>query len=64
MNDLRPPARFSSFMAKVYAAAILLLVLAFGARLVWWLIEPFLWMLLTVVALGAIYVVIFKGLRR
>jgi hypothetical protein len=60
--DLRP--RFSSVMAKVYAAAVLLFLIALGARLVWWLVSPFLWMLLTIVALGAIYLVIFKGLRR
>lgn len=60
--DFRP--RFSSVMAKVYAAAILLLLIALGARLVWWLVSPFLWMLFTIVALGAIYLVIFKGFRR
>jgi hypothetical protein len=55
---------FSSVMAKVYAAALLILLLALGARLVWWLIAPFLWMLVTIVAVGAIYLVIFRGLRR
>lgn len=55
---------FSSVMTKVYAAALLILLLALGARLVWWLIAPFLWMLVTIVALGAIYLVIFRGLRR
>ncbi len=51
-------------MAKVYAAAILLLVLALGARLVWWLIEPMLGIIFAVVVLGAIYAVIFRGFRR
>ena len=55
---------FSSVMAKFYAAALLILLLALGARLVWWLIAPFLWMVVTIVALGAIYLVIFRGLRR
>jgi hypothetical protein len=59
-RDFRPPHRFSSFMAKVYAAAILLFLLAFGARLVWWLIQPFLWMLLTIIALGGIYAFILR----
>jgi hypothetical protein len=58
------PTRFSGGMAKVYAAAILLLVLALGARLVWWLIEPLLGIIITVVALGAIYALIFRGMRR
>jgi hypothetical protein len=51
-------------MAKVYAAALVLLAIALGARLVWWLIAPLLWMLLTIVVLGVVYVVIFKGFRR
>jgi hypothetical protein len=51
-------------MAKVYAAALVLLAIALGARIVWWLVEPFMWMVITIVALGAIYMFIFKGFRR
>jgi hypothetical protein len=62
--DLDRPPRFSAAMAKVWAASLLIFAIAFGARLVWFLISPFLWMILTVVALGAIYMVIFRGFRR
>ncbi|MFF5004759.1 hypothetical protein ACFY3G_18245 [Streptomyces phaeochromogenes] len=51
-------------MAKIYAAALLLFLIALGARMVWWLIEPFLWMPFTIVALGGVYWVIFRGFRR
>ncbi len=64
MDNFRPPGKFSSGLAKAYAAALFLFFLALGARLVWWLIQPFLWMILTVVVLGAIYMFIFRGLRR
>lgn len=58
------PRGFSSAMAKVYAAALLILLISIGARVVWWLIAPFLWMLLTIVVLGVVYLVIFRRLRR
>jgi NADH:ubiquinone oxidoreductase subunit 6 (subunit J) len=63
MYPYRPP-RFSSAMAKVYSSALLIFAIAFGSRLIWWLIQPFLWMILTIVALGAVYMVIFRGFRR
>lgn len=64
MQDFRPPTRFSGLMAKLYAAAFVLFVIALGARIVFWLIAPFFWMLITIVVLGAIYIVIVKGFRR
>lgn len=63
-GGFEPPTRFSGVMAKVYAAALVLLAIALGARIVWWLVEPFMWMVITIVALGAIYMFIFKGFRR
>jgi membrane protein YdbS with pleckstrin-like domain len=64
MNDFRPRHSFSSVMAKIYAAVVLLLVVSFGARLIWWLLQPIIWLLVTTVVLGLVYVVIFRGLRR
>ncbi len=58
------PTRFSSVMAKVYAAALLLVLIAVGARLVWWLIEPLLGIVAAIVVIGGIYMFIFRGLRR
>lgn len=58
------PGMFNKLLAGVFGALVLVLLVAGVARAAYWLLAPLVPMLITAVALGAIYWFIFRGIRR
>lgn len=56
----KDPARWT---ATVYRAVVVLVGVALGARVAWWLLAPLVPLLVSVVVLGAIYALIFGKFR-
>jgi hypothetical protein len=61
MSDNPKPTKW---MHQAFAAVVTLLAVATGARIVAWLLGPVVPWLMVLVALGVVYLVIFRGLRR
>jgi hypothetical protein len=58
------PGLFSKALTGVFGALLLVLLVAGVARVAYWLLAPLVPVLVTAVALGVIYWVIFRGIRR
>jgi hypothetical protein len=58
------PGLFSKALTGVFGALLLVLLVAGVARVAYWLLAPLVPVLVTAVALGAIYWFIFRGIRR
>lgn len=58
------PGMFSKLLTGVFSALLLVLLVAGVARAAYWLLAPLVPVLVTGVALGAIYWFILRGIRR
>jgi len=58
------PGMVSKALKGLFGALFLVLMVAGVARAAYWLLAPLVPILLTAVALGVIYWVIFRGIRR
>lgn len=61
---MHSPGMFSKLLTGVFGALLLVLLVAGVARAAYELLAPLVPILITLVALGAVYWFIFRGIRR
>lgn len=61
---MRPGHMYGRFFAGLFGSLLVVLLVAGVARAAYWLLAPLVPILVAVVALGAIYWFIFRGIRR
>jgi hypothetical protein len=55
---------FGKFLTGIFGALLVVLLVAGVARAAYWLLAPVVPVVVTIVVLGVVYWVIFRGLRR